>query len=391
VRVFLLCALLAPGAAVADGGSWTFSGSLAAELRWFPDDPAFPGQLDDDQASAVLEPELRWRGADRRHQIDLAAFGRWDGGDDERGHLDLREGSYRYVGDSFEILAGVSRVFWGVAESRHLVDVINQTDAVEDVDEEDKLGQPMLQLAFERDWGRLEIFSLLGFRERTFPGVAGRLRPPLPVAETARFSSGADVGWALRWSRFVGDWDLGVHLFHGLGREPQLAPAADGRSLVPVYRIVDQAGVDVQYTHGAWLWKLEALARDGQGAAFGAAVAGFERTVYQIGGSAADLGVLVELHWDGRDATAPPTIFDEDTFVGARLALNDVQDTRILAGAVIDHGDGSVAGLVEAARRIGHRVTIDVESRLFSGTDSAGDLGAFERDSFVTLRAAWHW
>lgn len=390
--------LAAPVPAAAGGGGWTASGSLALELRWFPDHPAFAGQLERWQPSGILEPELRWRSADRRHQVDFAAFGRFDPEDGERGHFDLREGSYRYVGDSFELLAGVGRVFWGVTESRHLVDVVNQTDAVEDVDEEDKLGQPMVQLAFQRDWGRLELFALAGFRERTFPGPEGRLRPPLPVAGRARYESGAGdqrVDWALRWSHVLGDWDLGLHLFHGTGREPQLlldprGPAGAPR-LVPFYRITSQAGVDLQYTRGAWLWKLEALAREGQGETFGAAVAGFERTLYQFGGSAADLGLLVELLWDGRDAAAPPTIYDRDAFVGARLALNDVQDTRLLAGAVVDGDDGSTLALIEAVRRVGHGFTVELEARLFAGVDPAGDLAAFERDGFVAARAAWHW
>ncbi len=389
--VVLLGAVPAIGAAASEGGAWTASGSFGLELRWFPEAPAFPGQLDGTQPSAVLEPELRWRSADRRHQVDLAAFGRFDGRDDERSHLDLRLGSYRYVGDAFELLAGVSRVFWGVTESRHLVDVINQTDAVEDIDEEDKLGQPMLRLAFDRDWGRLEIFSLLGFRERTFPGPEGRLRPPLPVAEEARFESGRGVDWALRYSHVLGDWDVGATLFRGIGREPRLLTAADGASLTPVYQLTHQAAVDVQYTRGAWLWKLEALAREGQGATFGAAVAGFEHTFFQVGGTAADIGMLVELLWDGRDATAPPTIFDGDTFVGARLALNDVQSTQLLAGAVVDHGDGSIAALVEASRRVGSRLTLELEARLFPRTDPTGDLAAFDRDSFMNLRVAWHW
>lgn len=186
----LFCAALVPCAAATDAGAWTFAGSLALELRWFPEEPAFPGQLEGIQPSAVLEPELRWRSADRRHQVDVAAFGRVDGEDNRRSHLDLREGSYRYVGDRFELFAGVSRVFWGVTESRHLVDVVNQTDAVEDLDEEDRLGQPMLRLAFDRGWGRLELYALPGFRERTFPGPEGRARPPLPVAGPARYEIG---------------------------------------------------------------------------------------------------------------------------------------------------------------------------------------------------------
>lgn len=386
-----LCAAPDPAAAAPAGGAWTAAGTIAFELRWFPERPAYPGQLDAWQPSALLEPELRWRSADRRHQVDLAAFGRWDGADDERSHADLREGSYRFVGHSLELLAGVSRVFWGVTESRHLVDVVNQTDAVEDLDEEDKLGQPMLRLALDRDWGRLEVFSLIGFRERTFPGPEGRLRPPLPVAGRARYESDAGVDWAVRWSRALGDWDLAASLFHGLGREPQLVPAADGGSLIPVYRAIDQAGVEVQYTRGAWLWKLEALAREGQGEAFAAAVAGVERTFYQLGGSAADLGLLVEGLWDDRDPTAPPTIYQQDTFVGVRLALNDVQDTELLAGAVVDHDDRSTLALVEAARRLGRRLTLELEARLFPAVDPAGDLAAFDRDGFVALRAAWHW
>ena len=372
-------------------GSRNASGSIALELRWFPEPPASRAELDGLQPSLLLEPELRWRSADRRHHLDVAAFARLDGRDDERTHVDLREGSYRFVGDSFELLAGVSRVFWGVAESRHLVDLINQTDAVEDVDEEDRLGQPMLRLALDRDWGRLEVYSLIGFRERTFPGPEGRPRPPLPVAEEARYADDPGVDWALRWSHFVGAWDLGLHLFRGIGREPRLVASGDGRSLVPVYERIGQVGVDVQHTRGAWLWKLEALGREGQGSAFAAAVAGVEYTVYGVGGSAFDLGLLVEELWDGRDRTAPPTIFDQDTFLGARLAWNDVQGTRLLAGAVIDHDDGSVFGLVEGGRRLGDRVTLEVEARLFAGVDPAGDLAASKDDSFVTLRAAWHW
>ena len=35
---------------------------------------------------------------------------------------------------------GLGKVFWGVTEFNHLVDVINQTDLVEGIDGEAKLG-----------------------------------------------------------------------------------------------------------------------------------------------------------------------------------------------------------------------------------------------------------
>ena len=78
------------------------------------------------------------------------------------------------VGDGeWELRVGVDRVFWGVAESQHLVDIINQVDFVEHPDGESKLGQPMVHLTWSGDWGALELFGLSGHRARTFPGPVG--------------------------------------------------------------------------------------------------------------------------------------------------------------------------------------------------------------------------
>lgn len=394
IALTALLGIAGAAASPAAAGEWTLSGAAAAELRWFPSDPAFGDQLTDWQPSLTLAPELRWRSDDRRHQVKLSPFGRWDAEDDERTHFDLREGFYRYLGDRWELLAGVNRVFWGVTESRHLVDVINQVDAVEDVDEEDKLGQPMIQLALERSWGRLELYSLLGFRERTFPGRDGRLRAPIVVdTDNPLYESGAEekrIDWALRWSHVLGDFDLGAHLFHGTGREPTLLFDDVGPRLIPFYQVTTQLGVDLQYTRQAWLWKLEGLVREGQGDTFGAVVAGFEYTLYQLGGSAADLGLIVELNHDGRDETAPPTIYDDDTFVGARLALNDLQDTSVLVGALVDHGDGSTAVFLEAERRLGDHVSLEIEGRFFVNADPAGDLAFVAQDDVLTVRASWN-
>ena len=40
----------------------------------------------------------------------------------------LRELSLLWISGNWETRIGVSKVFWGVAESQHLVDTINQTD-----------------------------------------------------------------------------------------------------------------------------------------------------------------------------------------------------------------------------------------------------------------------
>ncbi|MFQ5550530.1 MAG: hypothetical protein ACE5FJ_04770, partial [Gemmatimonadales bacterium] len=103
-------------------GEWSLSGSVGVELRYFPDEPLFDGQLKHTQPSVFLVPEFRWRSDDRRHQVKVTPFGRVDGRDDERTHVDLREAFYRRVGSQWELLVGLNQVFWGVTESRHLVD-----------------------------------------------------------------------------------------------------------------------------------------------------------------------------------------------------------------------------------------------------------------------------
>ena len=53
-------------------------------------------------------------------------------------------------------------MFWGVTESQHLVDVVNQTDLVENPDGEEKLGQLMVNLTVARSWGTLNLFVAPG-------------------------------------------------------------------------------------------------------------------------------------------------------------------------------------------------------------------------------------
>jgi len=398
LRSPLLLALLGAGLGAAavraedSSKHWSFSGVIGVEGRLFADDAASAGQSDRGEASWIVNPELSWGSEKGRYHVSFAPFLRLDGHDGERTHFDVREGYWRGRWSRWELLAGANVVFWGVTESRHLVDVINQTDLVENIDGEEKLGQPMIQIATDRSWGRLEAFALLGFRERTFPGADGRLRPPLPVdPDAAVFESGAGRGrldGALRWSHYFGDWDVGVHVFHGTDREPVLVPDSLGQRLVPHYAVIGQAGVDVQYTHDAWLLKLEALVREGRGHSFGAAVGGFEYTFYQVGGSATDVGMLAEYLYDGRGATAPATIYDDDLFVGSRLAFNDPFDTQLLGGVIVDRNDRSVAAFLEGSRRVGRSTKLELELRWFTNVAPTNTLGSLEGDSHVTLRVS---
>ena len=393
VGIGVILAALVPWPAVwAEASDW--SGYVSVEPRVFVDEPLFPEQPGAGiSPSAVIAPEWRYDWNDGDDRITVAPFFRWDADDDERAHADVREALWLGVRGPWTWRVGVGRVFWGVTESRHLVDIVNQTDWVEDIDEEDKLGQPMIALErWTRNAGSFGVFLLPGFRERTFPAADARLRGALPVDTwRAEYESGAGdrrVDWALRWSHAIGAWDVGVSAFDGTSREPRLLPAlsAGGEAvLIPRYDLIRQVGLDVQYTREAWLWKLEAINRQGHGKRFNAMVAGVEYTLFGLGNGGADLGLLVEYQYDGRDLTAPPTLYDDDWFAGFRLALNDADDTSVLGGAIVD--DNGTFAILEAERRLGDAWKFELEARWFLDVEPADPfLGGFRNDSFFTLR-----
>lgn len=385
-----LCLIALPASADDASSNFEYSGSIIGEARWFLEDPQFDGQLNGVQASLAIQPEVEWSNDEGDVQASFIPFIRADGRDDERTHADIREAYLRYIGDDWEVLAGINRVFWGVTESRHLVNIINQIDGVEDIDEEDFLGEPMFALDLQKDYGLFSAFVLPYFRERTFAGEEGRLRTPLPVNENAvEYDSSAEE-WstdvALRYAHFLDEWDFGLSYFYGTSREARLVLSDDQTEFEPRYDQIHQLGLDVQYTKEAWLWKFEGILREGQGT-FGAFVGGFERTFYQVNETAADLGVLAEFLYDGRDNDkAPPTAFDNDLFLGSRLTLNDINDTAALAGMVIDLDNQTSSFRLEAERRIGDDRKIEFESQWFAHVDDDDILASFEEDSFLLLR-----
>jgi len=329
-------------------------GELEFEGTGYLSDPQFAGQRRDN-LSVALQTTLLAEWLDGDLAFRLTPFGRLDLADDRRTHFDLREAKFDLALDDWSFTIGADTVFWGKTEAVHLVDIINQTDGVENLDGEDKLGQPMLRVSYLADFGEISAFYLPYFREQTFPGVDGRQRFNPPVSRTALYDTGAEEwtpSFALRYDGVFGDVDLGLSAFHGLTRDP--AFAIIGGTVFPFYEEITQFGVDVQYTSGETLWKGEGIYRLGQRNAvfqeedFVALTGGLEHTLYGIYESNADLGLIAEYAWDSR-GDAALTNFQNDLILGARLALNDEADTSVLFTGAVDVEDGSVGLRLEAA------------------------------------------
>lgn len=386
---------LFPAAGQAEDVFFEFSGKLSAELRGFADEGQFAGQDYRSSVAAAFEPELFWEWNDGGDSLTFTPYYRLDQRDDERSHGDIRELSWIHVGEDWELRTGIRKVFWGVTEFSHLVDVINQTDAVEDSDGEDKLGQPMVNLSLVRDWGIVDLFVLPGFRERTFAGLDGRLRSRLVVdTDAAVYESGAaenHVDTAIRWSQSFDLFDVGLYWFRGTNRDPRFELGSNnGQSvLIPFYEQIDQIGFDGQATIDSWLWKLELLWRDSDIEQYSAMQGGVEYTFYGIQDSATDVGVLVEYGWDerGEDATAA---FQNDLFIGSRITLNDVASTEFLAGLGYDLDYQSESLFVEASRRFGDNWKLSLDGRLFNAGEPEDLLVNIEQDDLIQLTAEYY-
>ncbi len=373
-----------------------WSGNIALETRLFNKEGVPPAEYQQ-YGSVSIQPEWYHEWDSGKQSFTFVPFARWDQRDDERTHSDIRELSWLRVFAESELRIGVRKVFWGVTESQHLVDIINQTDLVENTDGEDKLGQPMINYAFINDWGTVDLFVLPYFRERTFPGVNSRLRtePYVDTSNPVYESNDKEkhIDYAVRWAHSIGDWDIGLSYFDGTSRDPSFILGLDSSgnpAFRPAYYQLQQVGLDLQATREAWLWKLELVNRDINSENYNASTFGFEYSFYGVFDSASDIGLIMEYLYDDRDQAAT-TPFQDDLMLGLRWASNDENDTSLLFGVISDLDDSSRLYSVEASRRIGESWKLNIEARIFSGIDdTTHPLYSVRQDDFIQLELGYY-
>ncbi|NQY75081.1 MAG: hypothetical protein HRT90_10020 [Candidatus Margulisbacteria bacterium] len=354
-----------------------FTGSISTEYRLYPQEGLFAGQSQHN-ISGVFEGEYYTTWDDSRQILTVKPFIRWDQSDDHRTHMDIRELSWIMVRGDLEWRVGLRKVFWGVLETNHLVDTINQTDFVENIDGEQKLGQPMVNMSWSQPWGLMDIYVLPWFRERTFPGSGGRFGFPFTLGPAAYESGNGErhVDWALRWFHIIGRWDIGVSYFKGTSRDPILTLG------FPMYVLMEQFSTDIQLTLDSWLWKVEALTRNQQGVGYTAGGLGFEYTFYGVYETPIDVGLLGEYHFDERGLKGT-TPFQNDMFTGARIVMNDVFGTEFLGGVFMDLDTTSALYRFEGSRRFGSRVKGYLNVNIFQRISSEDLLFFNRRDSYL--------
>jgi hypothetical protein len=364
-----------------------FSAEVEIDNTYYFNEGLYPGQ-ERNYLSFGFTPDFYLKWGEGKYNLKATGFLRVDQYDSHRTHGDIRELYWQTVNGNREVSIGIKKIFWGVAESAHLVDIINQTDFVESFDGEQKLGEAMIHWSYATDFGTFDAFYLPYFRKRQFPGEKGRLRTPFLVnRDDLEVESSAEEfypSFAGRWSHYIGVMDFGVSYFHGVGREPvfQNLNQNNPANIIVSYPIIDQIGLEVQATTGPVLWKLESILRTSDIQDMFALAGGLEYTFSNVKNTGIDIGIVGEYLYDDRDQFALNGL-NNDLFAGIRLAFNDISSTQFLMGGIFDLERSTKLFSIEGSRRFGDSWTGAIEARALE-TVSQEEFTYFVRqDSFL--------
>ena len=411
---FLLATVLVCGSisdAAADSEiDFQFSGQIGVESQSYWQHGAYPGQRRQ-SFGVTLEPELYFE-TESGSSFTFKPFYRHDTMDPRRRRGDIREAYFLWYGQAgegeWELRLGIDQIFWGVAESTNIVNIINQSDLVEDPFDKKKLGQPMAHLTWSADWGITEFFVLPYHRKRTFSGLKGRFRSPLVVDNNEPVYENSDkerhVDYAIRYSHSLGPVDFGVSGFAGTNRKPSFCPfptvenpnpspcASSPTALIPYYEQIHQVGLDLQVTLESSLVKLEAIRRKGARNSnfveedYSAYTIGGEYTFYSVFDSDSDVTLLSEWNHDSRGSRSTEDL-EHDVFLGLRWALNDTQDTQFVLGYVGDTRYDTSVLTAEFSRRISDRISLEADIFNVENADSRDvAFHTIRKDSFIQVR-----
>ena len=358
------------------------NGTLSSRLDFFPDHA--DGTISEGR-SAEVKIDAFHDFEDSRIVAEL--IGRVDEKDSGRRITESRQAYIRTPVAGFDFFIGNRQEFWGKAESKNVVDVINQSDAASNEGQSAKLGAPSISAERYLDIGDLQLWYIAGFREKPFNDSDAHPSSGLPVS-TAQFvrKDGKDADdFAARLSSFLGDWDIAGSVFYGTAREPILSVVNDGTALNPYYALQKSVGLEAQYTGDATLLKWESLhgtQSSLQGSHdFAAAVAGVEYTYYGAFETVWDIGLIGEIQHDDR----PQSAANQFGVAGVRLVFNDVADSNILFLASADRKVDQSRVSFEASRRINDYTSMKLSTQFYNARTPSKAFGTLADDDAVTL------
>ncbi len=358
------------------------NGTLSSRLDFYPDHSK-------GTASEGRSAEVK---IDAFHDFDESRIVgelifRWDEKDSGRRITEARQAYFRSPFAGFDVFFGNRQEFWGKAESKNVVDVINQSDAAANEGKSGKLGAPSISAERYLDIGDLQLWYISNFREKTFNDSDAHPSNGVLVssAQYARKDGKDADDFAVRLSSFAGDWDLAGSIFYGTARDPILSLNSNGSALNPYYALQKSIGFEAQYTGNVTLIKWESL-HGTQSSLIGthdftAAVTGFEYTYYGPFETTWDIGLIGEIQHDDR----PQAAANQFGVAGIRLIFNDIADSNFLFLASVDRKKDQSFVSLEASRRVNDVTSVKLTSQFYNARTATSAFGQLSDDDAITL------
>lgn len=308
--------------------------------------------------------------------------------DDALNYIDFQQLLFTYRMASSEVFAGVGMVFWGVTESYHLTDIVNQVNLVADLAREKKLGQPMV--GYRRYLGdhTLELYWLPYFREQVLAEKNSRPWRSRPISGDPEYERSGGQ-WAqdvaLRLSGFYESVDYGVSYFYGTERNPFLIINPSRTEFTETYVKTNKLAVDSQLTLGSTLLKSEMIysSPDTQGDEF-AMVAGIEQGIYGIVDTQLDASLFIEgLYSNNQQGVALP--YKQHIMTGLRLDLNNEGGSNIMFSIINDKDDRDRTYYVNAQHRLKENISAEVDVWYFDIRKQSSNLPYLKEEGYIQI------
>lgn len=316
-----------------------------------------------------------------------------------RAEIDWQDSQMRTQLGDYNVMIGSDIVFWGKTDIYNPSDIINSKDFRAGLLHGKKRGMPMASLATDLGPGALSVLLMPRFVPNRYPFKNSRENLPLSVADSRNlYGEGACkncLSSAVRWEGYVGNTDIGLAYFDGIGREPTLAVGAD-MQMVPTYHKITQTSVDLQHITGDLLIKGELIHRTGQPdndkkiRDYQGATMGLEYSYYGIFDSQADAGLIGEFAYDSRGRKSHHG-FQRDVFAGVRITMNDVDDTSILATLGRDLDFHSTTASLRAERRLSDGVVLKAALSVPSGLEKDTHNSALAKADYAEISLSYSW
>ncbi|MBJ57214.1 MAG: hypothetical protein CMP24_03110 [Rickettsiales bacterium] len=326
----------------------------------------------------------------------MEPYFRYDHHDKYRSLFNFKENNITYYYNDIQLKAGISEVFWGITESKNLVDIINLKD-VTDGEQKAKLGQSLLAFSnYSEKFGSLDFFYLPFFKNSSQIGKEGRLRLSKPIENyniVYEGGAGSKVpSWALKWEHSFGVIDLSLQGFRGNSRESSTIAKLENSQLkyFQGYERISQIGTYFQVISGPIIYKLEAIKRNGQKNAknirenFFSYTLGLEYLTNNLFENKWDLTSFIEYHNDDRNNDSTD-IFQNDLFLATRLNFNNIEGTEFFTSITLDTDGGGNTSTLELSSRITDNIRVTGSYNSYWSVNDVDILYNFRRDNYFSI------